>query len=557
MGDTGFLVLVVDRRRQVAAVAGGLAVFGDEIGNVVGVSLEDLLDADGWLVWGGRVDGALGGRAAAFRWVTFDGRVLEISVAPLGGEGDGAWAVVSCAQAGGDRLTARTELGASGALYRAVTRNLPDTAVTVFDRDLRFRMAYGEALALNGWTSEETEGHTPRELMPAAYADLLEPLFRAALGGKRSTVELQSLHGDRTLWTRVAPVTGADVPAGVAISVDITERREAEEASRQLAAIVEQSGDAILAIDRAGTITAWNRGAARLLGYEPADAVGRGMLSVVPAERADEEREVLRQVLDGTTITYESQRVRADRTVIDVSVTANPIRDAQGMVTAVSAIVRDVTETKRLEDRLRHLASHDPLTGLLNRGAFDAELARAIAFARRYDTPSALMLLDVDHFKYINDTYGHAVGDTTLRRVADIVRHRLRETDILCRLGGDEFGLILTATAVDTALGIADDFLDAIRTDAPTGPDGDVIRLTASIGLTAIHPSGDAAAEDILRQADIAMYEAKDAGRDCRVEWSGQPGSEPMSVARLGWSHRVRTRCARTASSCIRNRSFA
>jgi len=152
---------------------------------------------------------------------------------------------------------------------------------------------------------------------------------------------------------------------------------------------------------------------------------------------------VLRQVLDGATTTYESQRLRADRNVIDVSVTASPIRDAEGIVIAVSAIFRDVTEGKLLERRLRHLATHDPLTGLLNRGAFDAELERSIAFARRFESAAALLALDIDRFKYINDTYGHAVGDGTLRRVADILRARLRETDVFARLGGDEFGVIL------------------------------------------------------------------------------------------------------------------
>jgi diguanylate cyclase (GGDEF)-like protein len=226
--------------------------------------------------------------------------------------------------------------------------------------------------------------------------------------------------------------------------------------------------------------------------------------------------------------------------VIDVSVTATPIRDARGTVTAVSAIVRDVTENKRLEQRLRQLATHDPLTGLLNRGAFDAELARSIAFARRYDSAAALVLLDIDHFKYINDTYGHAVGDATLRRVADILQRRLRQTDVLGRLGGDEFGLILTGTPAVTALGVADACLEVIRADTSLYPGGHVIRLTASIGLTAIHPAGDATPEDIPKRADIAMYEAKETGRDRRVEWVSRPNREPMSVARLGWSHRVR-----------------
>lgn len=540
VGDGRFAVVVVDRLLRVVALAGGLDVFGAPAGDIVGLSLEDLLDDDARRVWGEPVRGALSGRATVFSSVAPDGRALTVAVTPLRSGDDAFWAVASCVEAVEGGPMAEVEVGASGALYRAVTRNLPDTAVTVFDRDLRFRMAYGEALALNGWTSEETEGRTPRELMPAALADVLEPLFEAALRGERSTVELRSLHGDRTLWTRVAPVVGADVPAGVAISVDITERRVAEEAGRRLAAIVEQSGDAILAIDRDGTITAWNRGAERLLGYDAADATGRTMLSIVPNERGDEEREVLRQVLDGSTIRYESQRLRADRNVIDVSVTASPLRDAEGTVIAVSAILRDVTESKLLEQRLRHLATHDPLTGLLNRGAFDAELERSIAFARRFESAAALMLIDIDHFKYINDTFGHAVGDATLCRVADILRARLRETDVLARLGGDEFGLILAGTTAHASGALADDLLDAIRADTSIQLEGNVVRLAASIGLTAIDPAGDATAGDIVRQADIAMYEAKEGGRDRRVENVGGQAGEPSSVARLGWSHRVR-----------------
>jgi diguanylate cyclase (GGDEF)-like protein/PAS domain S-box-containing protein len=534
-------VVVVDRLLRVVAVAGRLDVFGAPSGDIVGQSLDELLEGDAWLVWGEPVRGALAGRSTVFEAVASGGRVLAVSVAPLRGCGDVCWAVANCVEEVVEcRPIPDAENGASGALYRAVTRNLPDTAVTVFDRDLRFRMAYGEALALNGWTSEETEGRTPRELMPAALADVLEPLFEAALRGQRSTVELLSLHGDRTLWTRVAPVIGAGVPAGVAISVDITERRQAEEASRRLAAIVEQSGDAILAIDRDGTITAWNRGAERLLGYDAADATGQPMMSVVPEERGDEEREVLRQVLDGATISYEGQRLHADRHMIDVSVTASPIANAQGTVIAVSAILRDVTESKLLERRLRHLATHDPLTGLLNRGAFDGELERSVAFARRFESAAALLLVDIDHFKYINDTYGHAVGDAALRRVADILAARLRETDLFARVGGDEFGVILAGTTADDASAVAEELLDAIRSDTSIQLEGNVVRLTASIGLTAIDPAEHVTTEDIVRQADIAMYEAKESGRDRRVESTGATGSEPSSVARLGWAHRVR-----------------
>jgi len=156
VGVDRFAVVVVDRLLQVVALAGGLDVFGAADGDGVGLPLEKLLDEDARPVWAEPVRDALSGHASVFSSVAADGRVLTVVVTPLSGGADASWAVASCVEAVEGGSLSEDEDGASGALYRAVTRNLPDTAVTVFDRDLRFRMAYGEALALNGWTSEET-----------------------------------------------------------------------------------------------------------------------------------------------------------------------------------------------------------------------------------------------------------------------------------------------------------------------------------------------------------------------------------------------------------------
>jgi diguanylate cyclase (GGDEF)-like protein/PAS domain S-box-containing protein len=265
---------------------------------------------------------------------------------------------------------------------------------------------------------------------------------------------------------RVVEVEWEGTPAFLASLRDVTERKQAEEESlRLLAAIVEQSRDAIFAFDRKRVITAWNGGAERMLGHAAADALGRPVMMLVPAARAARERKLLRKVLAGQSVEYETERVRADRTLVEVSMIISPLCVAGGEVVGASAIARDVTERNLIERRLEDLATRDPLTGLLNRRAFETELARAVAFAHRYEIPAVLLILDIDHFKYINDSYGHALGDATLRHVSDLLHHRLRETDVVCRLGGDEFALILPGTDPAQARAAARALLDELRED--------------------------------------------------------------------------------------------
>ncbi len=401
------------------------------------------------------------------------------------------------------------------ALYSAVSENLPDTSVTVFDGELRFRMAYGEALSFNGWTKEDLDGKTAAEVLPAAHLALLEPLFEAALAGKRSSVEVPSLDGKRTLLTRIAPLEedGA-VIGGVAISVDITDRERAEEARSRLAAIVEQSRDAIVGVNEDDTILAWNAGAERLLCYRAREAVGAPLQMLVPAHSLEAELGIWERIHAGETVERQTQRLRQDGTLVDVSVIGSPIRDSGGRVIGASEIARDISEQRQTEAKLEHLADHDALTGLLNRRAFERELSAAVAFAKRYAMPTSVLMIDIDRFKYINDSYGHAVGDAILRRVGNLLQGRLRETDVLARLGGDEFAVILPGLAAAEGRRVTEDLLDMLRADATTRVQGQVVSVTASVGLVETQRDMEMSPDDLLSHADIALYEAKEAGRD-------------------------------------------
>jgi diguanylate cyclase (GGDEF)-like protein/PAS domain S-box-containing protein len=375
---------------------------------------------------------------------------------------------------------------------------------------------------------------------PAAQVVGAQFGFPHAPGG---AIEIEVVAGGapRVAEMRVVNVEWEGTPAFLASLRDVTERKRGEEETqRLLATIVEQSRDAIFAFDLDGLITAWNGGAERMLGHAARDALGRTVTLLVPADRAAEERELLRQVHAGQSVEYETERVRADRTLVEVSMIISPLRVAGGAVVGASAIARDATARNRIEQRLENLATHDPLTGLLNRRAFETELVRAVAFVQRYKAGAVLMMLDIDHFKYINDSHGHALGDATLRHVSDVLQHRLRATDVVCRLGGDEFALILPGTDLARAHAVAGALLDELRQDTTIRHGSGVVRMTASIGLTAIESGSRLTPEELLGRADVALYNAKETGRDRMGETDVSASDEPAFVSRLGWVKRIR-----------------
>jgi diguanylate cyclase (GGDEF)-like protein len=160
---------------------------------------------------------------------------------------------------------------------------------------------------------------------------------------------------------------------------------------------------------------------------------------------------------------------------------------------------------------LRHLADHDALTGLPNRRRFEQELARHLAHVRRYGPEGAALVLDLDCFKPVNDTFGHAAGDRLLARVARVLRQRLRETDVVARLGGDEFAILLPRVDRAGAAAVARSLAETVRAEALTA---DTRPVTISIGVIAFDEHTPHVADSVLAAADIAMYDAKAAGGD-------------------------------------------
>ena len=329
----------------------------------------------------------------------------------------------------------------------------------------------------------------------------------------------------------------------IGVCEDVTDRVRAQEAQAMLAAIVDSSQDAIFSVAADGTVRSWNGGAQRLYGYVGAEAIGRPVDVLLPPGRDEVHDRLVARLGKADRIDhFETQRVRKDGEVVDVSLAISAIRGPRGQLEGLSCIARDITERKRFDARLRHLVEHDALTGLCSRARFEEELALHVAQAARYHHTGAILVLDVDNFKYVNDTYGHPVGDLALQAIAQLQRDQLRDTDVLGRIGGDAFAVLLPrADAVDAGA-VAHDLLEAVRHEI-TLAGGHALRATVSIG-GALFDGESTDADDLLSAADRAMYEAKASGRDRVVVHAATQQRAARAISRTSWEHRVRTALA-------------
>jgi diguanylate cyclase (GGDEF)-like protein len=257
-----------------------------------------------------------------------------------------------------------------------------------------------------------------------------------------------------------------------------------------------------------------------------------------------DDREVVETALERTRrdlqpLGFEVRVTRFDGVERIVRVSGEPIAEdeADDDPTRVVGTVQDVTIEAAARSRLRHLADHDQLTGLLNRRRFDEQLKVELARAGRYASHSAVLSIDIDNFKAINDSAGHAAGDAVLVQIAEVLANRFRLTDVVARLGGDEFGVLLSSVEVSEARAAAEDLLEEIR-NSHSVYGGRPFRISASIGVAAFE-SDDATASEVLVNADLAMYAAKHAGRDRVIVYTASEARRARELAKLTWSQRI------------------
>ena len=276
-----------------------------------------------------------------------------------------------------------------------------------------------------------------------------------------------------------------------------------------LATIVEGSSDAIMSAALDGEILTWNAGAQEMLGYTAEEMVGQSIKRIVAPAEASHQAELVTRVHQGrSTKSSEGVRVRKDGTTVAVAVTVSPIRQ-NGTIVAMSGILRDISAAKSLEEALERRAFYDGLTELPNRNRLHERLDHGLERAARTGRPPAVILLDLDNFKAINDSLGHGTGDRVLQEVGARLQAVVRPMDTVARLGGDEFVVVVDDSEPEAAVRVAQRILDTLRAPAEVGGHNVLLRASAGIAVGQVGQGP----EELLGNADAAMYAAKAAGK--------------------------------------------
>ena len=332
----------------------------------------------------------------------------------------------------------------------------------------------------------------------------------------------------------------------IGMQTDVTERKEAEAAlfrERERALVTLASiADAVIATDARGMVEYLNPVAEHLTGWSLAEARGEPLTRVFTVlhenTREPVETSAERCLDEDRPMGLTSHLLLARRDGVECAIdeSAAPLHDLEGRLTGVVMVFRDATPQRQLTRQLSHQATHDPLTGLINRGEFERRLARVVSSARDTEAVHGLCYLDLDRFKTVNDTCGHVAGDALLRQLAGVLRGELRSRDTLARLGGDEFAVLLEHCELEQARRIADGLRVAVQ-NFRFAWENSSFTLGVSIGLVEI-TAGCIAESDALRAADAACYRAKHAGRN-RIHVARMEDVAPPDGARVDWTARI------------------
>ncbi len=302
------------------------------------------------------------------------------------------------------------------------------------------------------------------------------------------------------------------------------ERKQSEDALRaseeRYRAVFDSANDAIISADGAGNMVDWNLGAARIFGYSEDEVQGQPITMLLPERyqaghltgmariQANREKHVI-----GKTVELEGRRKDGYEFPLELSLSEWQV-DGK---TAFTAVIRDITERNRLKKALQQQASTDELTGIFNRRHFQQLAHRELKRAARLDHPLAIVLMDIDHFKAVNDTLGHAAGDQVLLAFTKICQRNIREIDVFARFGGDEFALLLPETNPPQAFTVVERIRMAITAHS-IDLDGNLVSISISSGISNLS-NEDETFDNLLSQADQALYRAKETGRNNVVQY--------------------------------------
>jgi diguanylate cyclase (GGDEF)-like protein/PAS domain S-box-containing protein len=371
-----------------------------------------------------------------------------------------------------------------------------------------------------GYTREELLARTPQDVIGIPREELSATYSRLIAGGEGDTV-------DGWYQPKAAPrfpveayrraIQSNEKHVIISVVRDVTERRAAEEELRRFRLAMDNSADMIVLIDRASMrFVDVNETACRQLGYSRDELLKMGPQHVLPVTLEELERDyddlIARRdgEVDIIPSGMKSQYTCKDGSALPFESTRHVLRSGDTYI--IAAISRDIRARLAIEEKVAYLAQFDALTGLPNRNLFQDRLVQAMALAKRNRWPMAVLFIDLDRFKLVNDTLGHSAGDKLLKEAGGRLRSCVRGADTVGRLGGDEFAAILAELAKPDDAGlVAQKFIETFK--QPFDLDGKETYVTASVGIT-LYPADSDSAEALVMNADAAMYRAKEQGRN-------------------------------------------
>ena len=324
---------------------------------------------------------------------------------------------------------------------------------------------------------------------------------------------------------------------------DISERKATEqkliEAEERYRGLVETAHDLVWSMDRTGRWTYLNDAVTRIYGYEAAEMINMPYTEFQAPESVARDEAAFRSVLKGEELLqYETVHLDKLGNTRHISFNAKPQLDEKGRVTTIMGTARDITAQKTFEHELTYQAQHDSLTGLYNRNYFQQELERLVTRVARSGADCALLYMDLDQFKYVNDTLGHAAGDRLLIECSNMLKNHLREGDLLARFGGDEFTVLLYNVDKEGALRVAE-HIRTLFENYCFMDSGKTFNVTSSIGVAYIDNNIETA-DEALSQADLACNISKAHGRNCLHLYDPYDKDKDGMAEDMGWASRVR-----------------
>ncbi len=436
-----------------------------------------------------------------------------------------------------------------------MVESLQDYAILMLDLDGHIASWHVPSDRFKGWNADEIIGRSHALFYLEEDIAAGRPggdLAAAAEYGRFEEQRWRLRKDGSRFWGNIVITTvrgSAGEPRGYGVVIrDVTDHYAAIQALRRsesrFRSVTESAIDAIVAFNADLRIISWNAAAGRLYGYTAAEAIGQSAWMLVPEFRR-EDVEALITVASASARAeqvaikpVEGVALRIDGRLVPVEVALSSWRI--GNERNFSAIVRDITERKRHERELQQLADHDPITNLFNRRRFEQELDRIVSECARYDRTAALLVLDLDGFKEVNDTHGHAAGDEILVKVGALLQAAVRDSDIVGRLGGDEFGVIVQEADREEAECVATKVVEAVRSSGMVISDLVRAQVTASVGVALIEPDAEVTAGELEVGADRAMYRAKAEGRSGYAFMLPNDEAGAELAARRSWISRLR-----------------